>query len=604
LPEELYLKNRKEVGNWRNFPCETFARTKQNASIQEVQRGISSIIMREVQVNMNNVGRKDTLAGFVTPLKKMHFDGNKFGTGGDKKIVTIFSVLGFLLLVIASINYVNLSTAKASLRSKEVSIKKIVGAGTKNLFGQFIVESMVTSFIAQLVTLVIVKLALPWFNGLTEKTFNLSLSSFAMWQVLVVTLIITVLLTGIYPALLLSSFKPLNVLRGNNILKIKDSTLRKTLVTAQFTIAIALSICTIVILQQLHFIQSSNEGYNRSQIFSFSIPNSWASSGYAVNKTDIIKTLKNELSKETAIENITVSNETIQNIGMSMGGIADWAEKKTGEEPVITLLSVDADFRKVFKLQLKEGRWYDPDNATDRHNYILTETTVAKLGLKKPYIGQYFSVMNDTGIIIGVVKDFHFRNYHQKIDAAVLLNRADLKGNLFIQSAAAKMKQALAKAEATWKKFFPRIPFEYKFMDAEFEKMYRTDTKTAELISIFAGIAIFISCLGLFGLISFVAEQRTKEIGIRKILGATITNITTLLSKDFVKLVIIAIIIASPIAWWAANKWLQTFAYRINISWWMFIEAGAAAIFIALITVSFQAIKAALANPVNSLRTE
>lgn len=605
LPEETYLSTRRGIATeWRNFPCQTFIRLKQNSNPANVERSISAIISPKVQMSLSINDRKDTFAGFITPLKKAHFNAGNFSTGGDKKVVTIFSILGFLLLVIASINYVNLSTARASKRSKEVSVKKILGANVRNLFAQFMTESLLTSFIALMLTLVIVRLSLPWFNALTDKTFKLSLTSGALWQVLAGTLLITIILTGIYPAMLLSSFKPLNVLRGNNILKIKDSSLRKTLVTTQFTIAIALSVCTIVIVQQLHFIQNNNEGYNRSQIFSFTIPNSFISSGYTGNKTDIIQPLKNELGKEAAIENTTVSNEAIQNISMSMSGIIDWAGKKKDDNPNITLLSVDADFRKMFQLQLAEGRWYDANNTSDRHNYILTETTIAALGLKKPYLGQYFSVMNDTGQIIGIAKDFHFQSYHAKISAAVLVASPDMKGTFFVQSAPLRMKQALARTESTFKKFFPHIPFEYKFMDAEFEKMYRADTKTATLLSMFAGIAIFISCLGLFGLVSFVAEQRTKEIGIRKILGATITNIATLLSKDFIKLVFIAIIIAAPIGWWAANKWLQEFAYRINISWWMFAAAASSAIVTALVTVSFQAIKAAIANPAHALRAE
>jgi putative ABC transport system permease protein len=403
--------------------------------------------------------------------------------------------------------------------------------------------------------------------------------------------------------LLLSSFKPLNVLRGINVLKIKNSTLRKTLVTVQFTIAVSLSICAIVILKQLAFIQQSNEGYDRKQIFSFSIPGSFINTHMAADKSGMIKLVKNELLKETAIEHVTASTDDIQQITMSMSGIADWVGRKKDEDPGITLLSVDPDFRDIFKLQLKEGRWFT-DNSADQHNYMLSETTVSQLGLKKPYLGQYFAILQDTGRIIGIVKDFHFESFHQKITAAVLCARPDMKGTLFIQANTTKMKAALAKAETVFRKFFPQSPFEYKFMDATFENMYRADTKTATLVSAFSGIAIFISCLGLFGLVSFTAEQRTKEIGIRKILGATVINLTTLLSKDFVKLVIIAIIIASPIAWWAMNKWLEAFAYKINISWWMFGVTGIAALFIALTTVCVQAVKAAMANPVKSLRTE
>ena len=601
LPNSAYVKTHKrEYLGWSGFPAETFIRIKPNNSIAAIQKSISHLIVREVNLQFGNGNQKPNLTSFVTPLKKMHFASDRFAATGDKKVVIIFSILGFLILTIACINYVNLATARASKRSKEVSIKKMMGARSGSLFGQFMVECLLTSGIALLLTLVIVQLSLPWFNNLTAKTFHLSLASAALWQVLSGTLIATIILTGIYPAILLSSFKPLNVLKGNNILTMKDSGIRKTLVTIQFTIAIALSVCTIVILQQLHYIQSNNEGYNRSQIFSFTVPNSFMNTGYMRNNTEIIKTIKNELGKETAIENTTVSNEGIQNIGMGMAGVIDWAGKKAGNDPVIAFLPVDPDFRNMFKLQLVEGRWYDANNTSDEHNYILTETTVATLGLQKPYLGQYFAVMNDTGRIIGIAKDFHFRDYHQKIGPVVLTGGPIMKGTIFVQAAPSKIKQALSKTESAFHTFFPRVPFEPKFMDAEFEKMYRSDNKTAKLISLFAGMAIFISCLGLLGLVSFVAEQRTKEIGIRKILGASISNIAALLSKDFIKLVMLAIIIASPIAWWASTKWLQEFVYRINISWWMFAAAGLVAIIIALATAGIQAVKAALANPVKS----
>ena len=606
LPMENYSGERRD---WMNFNAETYILARKNADISKIQKSISSIFQHQEQLKaiVASGEKKDTLEGRLTGLTKMHFAESAATAsqfyGGDKTIVTIFTILGLLLLVIACINYVNLSTAKASMRSKEVSIKKIIGADTKNLFVQFMVESILTSLTALLLTLLIVRLSLPWFNSLTEKTFTLSLNSLALWEVLLGTLFTTILLTGIYPALLLSSFKPLNVLRGVNVLKIKNTTLRKTLVTTQFIIAVALSICALVILKQLAFIQHSNEGYDRKQIFSFSIPGSFINTNMVADKSSMIKLVKNELLKETAIEHVTASTDDIQQIAMSMSGIADWVGRKKDKNPGITLLSVDPDFRNIFKLKLKEGRWF-MDNAGDQHNYILSETTVSQLGLKKPYLGQYFAIMQDTGRIIGIVKDFHFESFHQKITAAVLCARPDMKGTLFIQANTVKMKTALAKAETVFLKFFPQLPFEYKFMDATFENMYRADSKTATLVSVFSGIALFISCLGLFGLVSFTAEQRTKEIGIRKILGATVINLTTLLSKEFVKLVIIAIIIASPIAWWAMNKWLEAFAYKINISWWMFGITGIAALFIALTTVSVQALKAAMANPVKSLRTE
>lgn len=611
LPIEEFMKQPGvQQQGWMYLNAETFILLKENANEPGVEKGINSIVAHhdQLQTLLSNGARRDTLMAGLTALEKLHFtasQGQSKGIfSGGKGVVYIFSLLGLLLLAVACINYVNLTTARASMRSKEVSIKKMMGAGIRELFLQFITESAVTSMIALLLTLVIVRLALPWFNGLAGKTFTLSFFSAALWKVCGITLITTVLLTGIYPALLLSSFKPLNVLRGINFLKIKSPLLRQILVSVQFTIAIALSVAAIIILKQLYFMQSNNEGYDRRQIFSFTVPGSWASNNMATDKTETFALLKAGLQKETAILHVTVSNDDIQNLQMAMNGVADWAGKKKGQDPLITMLTTDACFRDIFKLQLKKGRWFQENNAADHHNYILTENTVTALGLKQPLIGQYFSMMGDTGQVIGIVKDFHFNSYHQTMGNAVLMNNPLYAGSFFVEAAPNKIGAALAKASSTFKTFFPHTPFEYKFMDATFEQMYRADKKTATLVASFSGIAIFISCLGLFGLISFVAEQRTKEIGIRKILGATVINIAALLSKDFIKLVLIAIGIAAPVAWWAMNIWLESFAYRISISAWIFILSGGAAILLTCITISVHAIKAATANPAKRLRTE
>jgi ABC-type antimicrobial peptide transport system permease subunit len=610
LPLDAYLKTSTINGwaSWLSFNFQTFIKSKPNASPNIIEQKINKILLNEEQLRTAafSNGQKDTITANLTLLKDLHFDdsiGADTFKQGNKQVVLIFSILGCLLLLIACINYVNLTTAKASERSKEVSIRKITGAGRKTLFIQFMSESVITGIIALLITLLIVWQCIPWFNNFTEKNFVFSLASVYMWKIIAGTLSVTILLTGIYPAILLSSFKPLIVLKGFTVLRTKNSGLRKILVTSQFTIAIVLAISTVIILDQLHFIQSNKEGYNRSQIFSFSLPKDWNKNNN-INKADFVNVIKTELAKQPAIENIAVASDALFNIKMSMGGIADWSGKKKDEEPMITPLSVDADFRKIFKLQLKEGRWFESGNINDMHNYILNETAIEKLGLKKPYVGQYFALFGDTGKIIGVVKDFHFRDYRHKIDASVLFNNPGLRSTFFIQAHGANMKKALSTATKTWKKFFPQQPFDYSFLDEEFAQIYSTDIKTSKLIGLFAGIAIFISCLGLLGLVSFVAEQRTKEISIRKVLGASVAQVVALLSKDFVKLVLIAVVIASPVAWFAMNKWLEDFAYRINISWWIFIAVGFFALLIALITVSFQSIKAAIANPVKSLRTE
>ena len=551
---------------------------------------------------------KDTLQVGLTTLSSMHFDeglkGNIQLQAGDKNTVYIFSILGILLLVVACINYVNLTTARAGKRSKEVSIKKIIGADRKSLFLQFLLESAVTGIIALLITLLLVKLALPAFNQFTEKNFSFSPFSAELWKVAGGTLLVAVLLTGIYPAVLLSSFKPLNMLRGVNILKVKNTSLRKVLVTSQFTIAIVLIISTIAILRQLSYMHNNNEGYNRSQIFSVSMPSSWSRTHPDADKNSFLNTLKNELKNQSTIEKVTVANDAIQNLKMSMGGGIDWTGRQPNDNRLFTPMSVDNDFNKLFKLELKEGSWFPQGQVPDKKSYILNETAVSELQLKKPYIGQFFCVFGDTGKIIGIVKDFHFRDYRQKIGISVIYNNPKHKGTFFVQANSHNIKQALAGAQLVWKKFFPQEPFEYNFMDEEFAQMYKSDIKTSRLVGIFSGIAIFLCCLGLLGLVSFMAEQKTKEIGIRKVLGASVASIATLLSKDFIKMVLIAIVIASPVAWWAMNKWLEEFVYRIHITWWMFAAAGVLALLIALSTISFQAIKAALVNPAQSLRTE
>jgi putative ABC transport system permease protein len=610
LPIESYFKNNPgEQTAWLRFRDQTFVKLRNGMTAKTAGQKINSIFLKEEQLKMilEQGDKKDTLVSVFTPIRDFHFMDNasfsKFSQN-DKKTVYIFSILGFLLLTIACINYVNLTTARASKRSKEVSIKKIIGADRKSLFTQFLFESIFTGIIALLITLLLVKLSLPAFNRFTEKNFSFSLFSGELWKVAGSTLLVAILLTGIYPAILLSSFKPLNMLRGLNILTVKNTSLRKILVTSQFTIAIVLMICTVVILKQLNYMHNNNEGYNRSQIFSFSIPSSWYKSHPDADKNSFKNTLKNELKSYASIKNITAANDAIQNLQMGLGGSINWVGKQKDNDPVAYPLSVDPDFNKIFNLELKEGRWFREDEATGKKSYILNETTVNELGLQKPYIGQFFSFSGDTGQIIGIVKDFHFHDYRQKIGITVLYSDPDFKGTLFIQANTSNIKQAIASAESTWKKFFPQELFEYTFMDEGFAQMYKADIKTSRLVGTFSGIAIFLCCLGLLGLVSFIAEQKTKEIGIRKILGASVANITTLLSKDFIIMVLIAVAIASPIAWWAMNKWLEEFVYRIHIAWWMFAGAGLLALLIAVSTISFQAIKAAIANPAKALRTE
>lgn len=603
MPLSVFITNQKKFGTdtgWGNFNYITFLKLTKTANINVVVKKLNVVIAK-------NRGKDNNATISLHSLTSMHFD-TRIGFSSfkhtEKKKTYIFSVLALMLLLTACINYVNLTTARASLRAKEVSIRKIVGAYSKHLFSQFITESVVVSVLALAVSLLLIKLSLPYFNQLTDMSFVSPFSSLMVWKVLLGTLIATIILNGIYPALLLSSFKPLNVFRGKSLLKVKDSGLRKGLVVFQFVLSVMLIIGTVVVFRQLQFVQSSNPGYNRSQIVSMQLP--FKSLIYMKEdaRSSFIDNIKYELSKNVNTQLVTSSNQPIVNVTNTNSGSSKWDGKDSLFNPTVHTLSVDARYQKVFDLKMKEGRWYFTNEKADLKNYILNETAVKVFDLHQPVIGQRFSFNKIEGTIIGIVKDFHHGSMHDKIEPVLIHNNPAWMTYISVKAREGNIRQTLATMEAVWHKFLPDEPFDYTFMDDTFNALYKSDLKTSKLILIFSIITIIISALGLFGLAAFTAERKRKEIGIRKVLGATITNITSLLSKEFVILVGIAIVIASPIAWWGMNKWLEDFAYRINISWWMFMFAGVIALFIALLTVSALAIKAAVANPVKSLRTE
>ena len=580
--------------NWDNFNYITFAKLKSNSSALATGKKLTALIP---------ANDKSETSVSLLPLTDMHFESglqSSVFARGNRTTVYIFTILAFLLLLIACINYVNLTTAKASLRAKEVSVRKMVGAKRTHLFYQFIAESLLISCIALITTLVLLNVCLASFNSFTGKSFALPLTSLAMWRIIGSTLLVALLLNSIYPALLLSSFKPLNVFRGFTILKVKDSYFRKGLVIVQFTVSVVLIACTIIIYRQMQFIQHSNPGYNRSQVLSFALPPAIDN-----NKKELLmQTIRQDLLGESSIQNITMANQPVINIGSMSTGSADWDGHATTYNPKIAQLSTDADFAKTMQLTMKEGRWFEQGNKTDVNNVVLNEIAVSMLNIHKPVIGQRFTFKGRTGQIVGVVQNFNYKSLHDKSGPLVAFNDPNWYRFFMVRAAAGNASQAVLAVQNAWKKFVPDSPLEYNFLDDAFNDLYKEDQQTSMLIFVFAMIAVVISSLGLFGLAAFTAAQRLKEIGIRKVLGATVTNITTLLSGEFVKLVGIAIFIALPVAFFVMNKWIQNFAYRIDIGWWMFAVAGLLVLMIALITVSFQAIKAAVMNPVKSLKNE
>jgi ABC-type antimicrobial peptide transport system permease subunit len=582
---------------WNNFTYITFLKLRPDAKIISVTNQLNDLL------NKNRTNHNGKVS--IRPLKDIYFEDDLQTSElphGNKKTTYIFCLLGLLLLITACINYVNLTTAKASLRAKEVSVRKIIGAHKSHLFFQFIAESVVISFVALLITLILLQLCLPLFNSITEKQFVLPLTSGAMWQVLLLTLLFTVVLNGIYPAVLLASFQPLNVFRGKSLLTMSDAVVRKGLVVFQFSLSMMLIIGSIVIYRQLNFIQNNNPGYKISQVMSVQLFYRSYAGFDQEQKRSFFSTLQQQLQSKSSILQVSNGSDQIMNVTGSSSGNADWAGRDTAFNPTIAYLRVDTAFKSMFSLQMKTGEWFSAGQ--DEHNYIINETAAEQFNIAKPVVGQRFIWGEDTGRVIGIVKDFHYKSMHEKIGPMVIANARGTAAYFFIKTAPGNLQKAIKDVGAVWAANIPNEPFEYNFLDDSFNELYKTDIKTSKLMAVFSVIAIIIAALGLFGLATFTTEQRTKEIGIRKVLGASVQQITNLLSKDFILLVLLSIVLASPIAWWLMNLWLQDFAYKADITWWIFAAAGFLSLMIALFAVGFQAVKAALANPVKSLRTE
>lgn len=605
VPMAARLAHRRgDNNNWSNLSYRTFVKVYPNTDIASFIKNATAL--------SKQMSAKTDFSLAVQPLYELHFDTKSFDPAfrrGSHTAVFVFSLVAILLLITASINYVNLTIAKANARTKEISIRKIVGGSRIHLFIQFLTESVLLCLIALFISFFIMWVSLPAFDKLTETNFRLSAGSALLWSVLCGTLIFSILLNGVFPALTMSVFKPLHYLHGYTILKFKSVLIRKILVVFQFVIGVAFIIGTTVIFRQMRLAQTSSAQYNRARVVSFDLPSRVLQRmDYDPKKINLLsQALKNHLQSYSCLQSIALASNSVEGT-MNSGGAAGnwyWEGMDTSSKSSVSYMTVEPETNNIFNFQLKAGRWFHDDNS-DKKNYILNETAVKELGIQQPVIGQVFARSGgDTGQIIGVVKDYNFNSLYHKISPLVIGgNDYELKSDFFVKITPGNIPQAMDVIAATWKKFVPDAPFEYQFMDQAFDNLYKDDLKVSKLILLFSCISITISALGLFGLAAFVAEQRRKEIGIRKVMGATVAQITAMISKDFIALVFIAIVIASPIAYWFMNKWLQNFVYRINIGGWIFIAAGAAAMFIAVVTVSFQSIKAAVANPVKSLRTE
>jgi putative ABC transport system permease protein len=544
----------------------------------------------------------------LTALTDIHLKSNlsgELGPNSTTQYVYIFSAIALFILLIACVNFMNLSTARSSNRSREVGVRKVLGSSRKYLIFQFLAESILVTLIATIIAIIVAVVVLPFFNQLSGKQIILTVESLK-WLVPSVLAIVLVVgsLAGSYPAFFLSAFQPIDVLKGKLSAGFKGGGLRSFLVVFQFFVSILLIIGTLVIHNQLNFIQTKNLGYNRNQVLVIKNSNE-------LNQQ--AKVFKQELNELPGVKSATLTGFLPTN-GWRNTRIyfkdATYDQKKS---LFPQSWDIDADYIPTMDMKMAAGRNFSKEMQSDSSAIIINEAAAKFLGLSDPVNKTlYQSLGGDrkNGVqqvkechIVGVVKDFHFNSLRVKIEPMVLTYGQN-SGALAIRVSTTNIVSLMAQIKAKWAAISPNVQIDYSFMDQDFDASYRSEQRIGQIFVIFTSLAIIIACLGLFGLAAYAAEQRTKEIGIRKVLGADVSVIVAMLSKDFIKLVCIAIVIASPIAWFVMNKWLQDFAYRINIQWWVIALAGAGALVIAVVTISFQSIKAALANPVNSLRSE
>jgi putative ABC transport system permease protein len=588
------------MGGWWFDSFYTYLLLKNLRDATALNTKIANIMDKYNGKQNKEMGLKGT--HFLQPLKSIHLHSDLVGELNPNGSIKSLRILGWIvsfLLLVACINYVNLTTATSFKRSKEIGLKKVVGASFAQLMTQFLTEAVLISFISIILAVVLAVALLPLFNKLAGT--QISIAAQFSPQFITGLILFSILLgiaAGFFPSFYLSRIKPLITIRKTFLKPRTTFSLRKVLVVFQFSVSVALIIATIVAWQQLYYMQTKDLGFNKEQVLNIPLH----------NRTERLarELIKKEFTTVAGITDVSASQKTPGN-ALDNAMVRPEGVPKEHTQTMATLIT-DFNFIKTYELKMAAGRAFSIEYGSDSADFIINEAAVKEFGWGKPEnaIGKGFVWGGKEGKIIGVVKDFNFNSLQQKVQPMVMHIQPEQFSfnSISVRIPPQNIKTTMQSLEAAWKRVLPNHPFEYSFVDEEFDKQYKSERQLTNLSVIFSILIIFISCLGLFGLTMVAVSQRTKEIGVRKVLGASVSGVAALLSKDFVKLVLIAIVIASPIAWWLMNMWLNDFAFRINIQWWVFALAGLLAVFIALITVSFQAIKAAIANPVKSLRTE
>ncbi|MFA6087785.1 ABC transporter permease [Mucilaginibacter sp.] len=600
----VYGKKNLET-NWGNNSFYTYLMFPPNYNVAHVVSQFPAFLNKYMppngdgSTNKPSDGTKLSLQRLLDIHLHSHLD-SEIEDNGDIKRVYIFSAIALFILLIACINYMNLSTARSTLRAKEIGIRKVIGAQQKEIIVQFLGESVFITYLSLVLAFLLTALSLPAINKVSELglSINSLLQPVILLPVLILPFIIGII-SGIYPAIFMSSFNPSKVLKG--MLKVGGGgvSFRKVLVVTQFSVSIILIVATTIVFQQLQYIQKKSLGFNKDHIITI-----------GEVSANMFESFKTDLLKNPEIKNMGRSSRLPSGRLLDDQGISVF--ESGASLPVkadVKYINADYGFIPTYGIRMAAGRNFSRDFGTDSNNYIINTAAVKVLGWKTPdnAIGRNIIYGGVTGKVVGVINDFHFESLHQNIIPLLMRMPAFANSNygrVSIKVDGHNVKAAISTIEQVWKKYQPETPFEYTFLDERFQKLYNAEQQQAQLFTIFSCIAIFIACLGLFGLSAFTISQRVKEIGVRKVLGASVQQIVTELSKDFLKLVIIAAVIALPIAWYAMNKWLLDFAFRINIQWWVLAMAGIVAVIIAFLTISYQSIKAALANPVKSLRSE
>ncbi|HLP96600.1 MAG TPA: ABC transporter permease [Saprospiraceae bacterium] len=579
-----FARNPKDAFRWGQINFPTWVLLRPDADPAKVAEQFSVIAGKERSGD-------EAFYYALQNVRDIHFYSGflRWGDYGSLATVRVVGLIGLLVLLIACINYVNLTMARTVGRARMVGIRQAIGAGKWQLFGQSMLESGITVLIATLFAAGLTWLGMPAFEKIGGKDFTLS-QVFGSQSLAILggTALIAWLASGLHPATQMSRFKPVTALKGE-VPGSGSHWLRRILVTSQFVFSIGLGICALLIFKQLQFTQEKKLGFDREHAFMFFVPDDRAAQ------------LKAELTQQPGILGVSCSDNPFVDLGSQCSG-DNW-EGKTPEQPSdLWQINVDPDFPQFFNLELAEGRWFNP-GVMDSTSFVINESAVKMMQFQGSPLGKWMDHGGIRGTIVGVCKDFHFKSLHNRIEPMIF---SSLPGFyvFHVKTSGAQAAQAIASSQAFYQKVYPNKIFKYHFLDELYNDLYKSEARVAQLTGVFTGLALFISCLGLFGLAAFAAAQRTKEIGIRKTLGASVASVVALLSKDFVKMVLITLIIASPLAYYLMQQWLAEFAYQMAFPWWVFPLVGILAVLLAFITVSFQSIKAALENPVKALRSE